>query len=124
MIDYVELAQLFQLSGMVHFDVTLVMGASVDDLGMERVQAYLLRFKRLDILALQEQARSGILVNTDIVRYMEDQEGPADRSTAPLRGKPGRTIAGCPLLLRWRKSRSRRLPCGTRCCSATWRTLP
>lgn len=67
-VSNVELARLFQISGMIHFDITPVSTAGINDLDQEKIKAYFLRYKQLDPLPQDEKALLNILTNADIVK--------------------------------------------------------
>ncbi|MDI6638690.1 MAG: ATP-binding protein [Bacillota bacterium] len=72
-VSQMELARLFQASGMLHFDITPVPTASFDDLDIDKIQAYFMHLHKLDVAAQPERARLNILVNADIVRWLEGE---------------------------------------------------
>ncbi len=68
-----DLARLFQLSGMVHYDITPVPGTAEKDLDTAKLHSYFLEFYYFDILEEPPEQRRRILVNADILARVEEQ---------------------------------------------------
>jgi ATP-dependent DNA helicase RecG len=68
----VELARLFQSSSMMHYDITPVTTATVNDLDPDKIRAYFLHFKQIDPLPQEEKARLNMLTNADLIKRLED----------------------------------------------------
>ena len=68
-----DLARLFQLSGMVHYDITPVPGTAEKDLDPDKLRNYFLEFNYFDLLEEPPEQRRRILVNADILARTEEQ---------------------------------------------------
>ncbi|HHW43792.1 histidine kinase [Desulfofundulus thermobenzoicus] len=68
-----DLGRLFQLSGMVHYDITPVPGTGEKDLDMTRLRQYFLEFNYFDILEEPPEQRQRILFNADILSREEER---------------------------------------------------
>ena len=66
-----ELARLFQVSGMVHFDTSLVYNTFQRNLAMDKIRKYYLDFNQFDLDELQPDDVESILLNSDIMTEVE-----------------------------------------------------
>lgn len=62
-----ELMRLFQASGAVHFDISPVHGTSKQDLNIDSIRDYFLKYNMFDLYEETDEAVDRILVNADIL---------------------------------------------------------
>jgi len=68
-----ELMRLFQASGLLHFDITPVYNATIEDLDFETIRAFFMHFKQVDPFAQGEDAYLNLLTNADLLCQLEDK---------------------------------------------------
>lgn len=66
-----ELARLFQMSGLVHFDTSPVYNTSKKDLNMNKIRKYYLDFNQFDLDEMLPDDAERILLNSDIMTEVE-----------------------------------------------------
>ena len=66
-----ELARLFQMSGLVHFDTSPVSNTSQKDLEIGKIRKYYLNFNQFDLDEIEPDNTERILLNSDIMTEVE-----------------------------------------------------
>lgn len=88
-----ELSRLFQQAGLVHFDISQVLGSSIADMDSNALHEYWYTYYDIDYLALEQKEQQQLLLNADIL--------------TELSGEISATIGG---ILMFGKNPQRRVP--------------
>jgi ATP-dependent DNA helicase RecG len=66
-----ELMRLFQASGMVHFDISPVIGSNIKDLKLDTIRDYYMKYNSFDLDEETTESKVNILLNADILTEYE-----------------------------------------------------
>lgn len=69
-----ELLRLFEASGSLHFDISPVEGTSINDLNIDIIRDYFIKYNTFDLFEELKEARERILVNADILKEIDGRK--------------------------------------------------
>lgn len=69
-----ELLRLFEASGSLHFDISPVEGTSINDLNIDIIRDYFIKYNTFDLFEESKESRERILVNADILKEVDGKK--------------------------------------------------